>query len=186
MRWKTAGGSPGRHSHCGRSRVMLPDFSSATSVERKTRGLIREQQPLRGLLTPCSKASPRECSPDPDRSWWVRSSCERRRQNDDTERPRPRRTPTERYLQAAMLLRARRHDPRAQSIRAVLRPHDELLSAPTSSRRRRTRFWFIFYTAVLLAIAGVGVATHQWSVAVTTLAIALVFGLYSRRLWRKR
>ena len=85
-----------------------------------------------------------------------------------------------------MLLRTQWHDLRAHSILAVLRPRDKLLSAPTSGRRRRTHFWFIFYTAVLLAIAGVSVATHQWSVAVTTLAIALVFGLYTRRLWRKR
>jgi Flp pilus assembly protein protease CpaA len=60
------------------------------------------------------------------------------------------------------------------------------VSATPRGRRRRTRFWFIFYTVVLLAIAGVSIATHQWSVALTTIGIALVFGLYTRRLWRKR
>lgn len=60
------------------------------------------------------------------------------------------------------------------------------MNATPRGRRRRTRFWFIFYTVVLLAIAGVSIATHQWSVALTTIGIALVFGLYTRRLWRKR
>jgi Flp pilus assembly protein protease CpaA len=60
------------------------------------------------------------------------------------------------------------------------------VKATPRGRRRRTRFWFIFYTVVLLAIAGVSIATHQWSVALTTIGIALVFGLYTRRLWRKR
>ena len=54
------------------------------------------------------------------------------------------------------------------------------------SRRRRTWFWFVFYTAVLLVIAGFSIANHEWSVALTTLAIAIVFGLFTRRLWRKR
>jgi uncharacterized membrane protein YccC len=60
------------------------------------------------------------------------------------------------------------------------------LSAPRSGRRRRTRLWFVFYTAVLLAIAGVSIAGRQWSVALTTLAIAILFGLFTWRLWRKR
>ncbi len=60
------------------------------------------------------------------------------------------------------------------------------MSTPSRSRRRRTHLWFVFYLAVLLAIAGVSVASHQWSVALTTLAVAIVFGLYARRLWRKR
>jgi uncharacterized membrane protein YccC len=60
------------------------------------------------------------------------------------------------------------------------------LSAPQSGRRRRTRLWFVFYTAVLLAIAGVSIASRQWSVALTTLTIAILFGLFTRRLWRKR
>lgn len=60
------------------------------------------------------------------------------------------------------------------------------MSAPRSARRKRTRLWFAFYTVGLLAIAGVGVATHQWSVALTTVAIAVVFGLFTRGLWRRR
>ena len=68
----------------------------------------------------------------------------------------------------------------------MLRREDRLLSAPQRGRRRRTRHWFVFYTAVLIAIAAVSVASHQWSVALTTLAIAILFGIFTRRLWRKR
>jgi len=60
------------------------------------------------------------------------------------------------------------------------------VSEPRRARRRRTRLWFVFYTVVLLAIVGVSVATQQWSVAVTTLAIAVVFGLFTRGMWRRR
>jgi hypothetical protein len=60
------------------------------------------------------------------------------------------------------------------------------MSPATGARRRRTHRWFVFYTVVLLAIVAVSIMTHQWSVAVTTLAITAVFGLYTRRLWRKR
>jgi Flp pilus assembly protein TadB len=60
------------------------------------------------------------------------------------------------------------------------------VSAPRSARRKRTRLWFVFYTAVLLAIAGVGIVTRQWSVAVTTLAVAAVFALFTRGMWRRR
>jgi uncharacterized membrane protein len=56
----------------------------------------------------------------------------------------------------------------------------------TQRSRRRTRFWFAFYTAVLLVIAGVCIASSQWSVALTTLAIAVIFAWYTRRLWRRR
>ena len=41
-------------------------------------------------------------------------------------------------------------------------------------------FWFAFYTLALLTIAAFSVATHQWSVAGTTLAIAAVFFLVTR------
>jgi hypothetical protein len=58
--------------------------------------------------------------------------------------------------------------------------------ATTRNRNRRTRLWFAFYTVVLLAVVGISIAGHQWSVAVTTLAIAVLFGLFTRRLWRKR
>ena len=34
------------------------------------------------------------------------------------------------------------------------------MSEPRRARRRRTRLWFVFYTVVLLAIAGVSVATQ--------------------------
>ncbi len=60
------------------------------------------------------------------------------------------------------------------------------MSTAPRSRRRRTHLWFTFYTVGLLAIAGVCIATHQWSVAVTTLLIVALFALYTRRLWRKR
>jgi hypothetical protein len=60
------------------------------------------------------------------------------------------------------------------------------LSSPSRGRRRRTHFWFGFYTVVLLAVFGASIASHQWSVALTALGIAVVFGLFSRRLWRKR
>ena len=60
------------------------------------------------------------------------------------------------------------------------------MSEPRRARRRRTRLWFVFYTVVLLAIVGVSLATQQWSVAVTTLMIAVVFGLFTRGMWRRR
>jgi hypothetical protein len=40
--------------------------------------------------------------------------------------------------------------------------------------------WFAFYTFILVAIAGISLAMHQWSVAGTTLAIAAVFFLFTR------
>jgi hypothetical protein len=58
--------------------------------------------------------------------------------------------------------------------------------ADTRSRRRRTHLWFVFYTAVLLVVVAISVADHQWSVAGTGLAIAIVFALFTRRLWRRR
>jgi hypothetical protein len=60
------------------------------------------------------------------------------------------------------------------------------VNAAPRSRRHRTHLWFTFYTVGLLAIAAVCVVTHQWSVAATTLLIVVLFGLYTRRLWRKR
>lgn len=60
------------------------------------------------------------------------------------------------------------------------------MSEPRRARRRRTRLWFVFYTVVLLAIVGLSVATGQWSVAATTLAIAVIFGLFTRGMWRRR
>jgi Flp pilus assembly protein TadB len=56
----------------------------------------------------------------------------------------------------------------------------------TQRSRRRTPFWFLFYTAVLLVIAGVSIYSNQWSVALTTLAIAAIFAWFTLRLWRKR
>jgi len=52
--------------------------------------------------------------------------------------------------------------------------------------RRRTRLWLAFYTAVLLAIGGASIATGQWSIAFTTLALAIVFAWFTRRMWRGR
>jgi hypothetical protein len=52
--------------------------------------------------------------------------------------------------------------------------------------RRRTHIWFAVYTAALLAIGAASVAFHQWSVAATTLAIAVVFAWLTRWLWRRR
>jgi len=60
------------------------------------------------------------------------------------------------------------------------------VSAPRTARRRRTRWWFVFYTVVLLAIGGASIAMHQWSVALTTLGIAAVFALFTRGMWRRR
>ena len=59
-------------------------------------------------------------------------------------------------------------------------------SDPKRRRRRRTVLWFAFYTLALLVIAGVSVATHQWSVAGTTLAVAAVFLLFTRWFARRR
>ena len=55
-----------------------------------------------------------------------------------------------------------------------------------SARRHRTRLWFGFYTLVLVAIAAVSIASSQWSVALTTLAIAVVFFFVTRRFLRRR
>ena len=66
----------------------------------------------------------------------------------------------------------------------------------TQRSRRRTRLWFAVYTLILLGIAGVSIATSQWSVALTTLALVLVlscarddrdlFAWFTLRLWRRR
>ena len=61
-----------------------------------------------------------------------------------------------------------------------------VVNTPSRSGRGRTRTWFAFYTLALLGIAIVCIVTSQWSVAVTTLAIAAIFVLYTRRLWRRR
>jgi fatty acid desaturase len=52
-------------------------------------------------------------------------------------------------------------------------------------RRRRTVVWFAVYTFALLTIAAVSAATHEWSVAATTLAIAAVFFFVTRWLARR-
>jgi len=57
---------------------------------------------------------------------------------------------------------------------------------PKRRRRRRTVLWFAFYTFALLAIAAASVATHQWSVAGTTIAIAVIFFLITRWFARRR
>ena len=56
----------------------------------------------------------------------------------------------------------------------------------TQRSRRRTRLWFAFYTTVLLVVAGVCIASSQWSIALTTLAIAVFFAWFTARLWRRR
>lgn len=60
------------------------------------------------------------------------------------------------------------------------------MSAPSRGRRHRTHVWLGFYTVVLFAIFALSLATHQWSVALTTLGIGVLFALFTRRLWRKR
>ena len=60
------------------------------------------------------------------------------------------------------------------------------MSTASNSRRRRTGFWFAFYTAVLLAIAAASIVTGQWSVALTTLAIAFIAGWLMFRFLRRR
>jgi hypothetical protein len=60
------------------------------------------------------------------------------------------------------------------------------LSAASNSRRRRTGAWFAFYTAVLLVIAVASIVTGQWSVALTTLAIASIAGFVMFRFLRRR
>ncbi len=40
--------------------------------------------------------------------------------------------------------------------------------------------------ALLLVVVAISVADHQWSVAGTALAIAILFALFTRRLWRRR
>jgi hypothetical protein len=60
------------------------------------------------------------------------------------------------------------------------------MSPGRAARRRRTRLWFTFFTVALVAIAVAAGWTHQWSAAATTLAIAAVFALFTRGLWRRR
>ena len=60
------------------------------------------------------------------------------------------------------------------------------MRSPRRARRHRTRLWFAFYTLVLLAIFVVSVAGHQWSIAATTLAIAVVFAFITRTILRRR
>lgn len=63
---------------------------------------------------------------------------------------------------------------------------DGPMSEAKRRRRRRTGFWFAFYTLALLVIAGISVWTHQWSLAGTTLAVAAVFFLFTRWFVRRR
>jgi hypothetical protein len=60
------------------------------------------------------------------------------------------------------------------------------VSASKRARRRRTKLWFAFYTLALAAIVVASFWMHQWSVALTTLAIAVLFGLFTHRAWRRR
>ena len=66
------------------------------------------------------------------------------------------------------------------------RYNGRVVRAASSGRRRQTRLWFVFYTTLLLAIGGFSVAAHQWSIALTTIGLTIVFGLFTLRLWRKR
>ena len=58
--------------------------------------------------------------------------------------------------------------------------------SPRSTRKRRTRRWFAFYTLVLVAVGIWSIVTQQWSVALTALGIGAVFALFTRGLWRRR
>ena len=53
------------------------------------------------------------------------------------------------------------------------------VSTPAGPRRRHTHVWFAAYTIIVLAVFVLSIMRQQWSVAVTALLIALVFG--SRR-----
>jgi uncharacterized membrane protein len=56
-----------------------------------------------------------------------------------------------------------------------------------SRRRRNARNarWFAAYSLVLLVIAGVTLGTGQYSLGLTVLLAALVFGWFTWRSWRK-
>jgi hypothetical protein len=56
----------------------------------------------------------------------------------------------------------------------------------TQQSRRRTRLWLATYTAVLIAITVASIAASKWSLALTTLAISVVFAWITARFWRKR
>ena len=58
--------------------------------------------------------------------------------------------------------------------------------ASLGSRRRRTHRWFAFYTLTVIAILVVSVTSRQWSLAGTSLLIALLFALLTRWFWRRR
>ena len=63
---------------------------------------------------------------------------------------------------------------------------DDPLSAASNSRRRRTGAWFAFYTAILVAITVASIVTGKWSVALTTLAVAVITGYLMLRFLRRR
>lgn len=46
--------------------------------------------------------------------------------------------------------------------------------------------WLVFYVVVLVAVGGVMIWQQQWSVALTTLAIAAAFVLLLRLYWHRR
>ena len=56
----------------------------------------------------------------------------------------------------------------------------------SDSRRRRTGAWFAFYTVILVAIAVASIVTGKWSVALTTLAVAVITGFLMLRFLRRR
>jgi hypothetical protein len=70
--------------------------------------------------------------------------------------------------------------------RYVLRRGDGPLSTASDSRRRRTGAWFAFYTVILVAIAVASIVTGKWSVALTTLAVAVITGFLMLRFLRHR
>ena len=86
----------------------------------------------------------------------------------------------------ASLSHGKYRTPRVRSHGTFSPRGDDPLSAASDSRRRRTGAWFAFYTAILLAIAVASIVTGQWSVALTTLAIAFIAGYLMLRFLRRR
>jgi hypothetical protein len=52
-------------------------------------------------------------------------------------------------------------------------------------RNARNARWFGAYSAVMLAVAAVMLATGQYSVGLSVLAAAVIFGWFTWRSWRK-
>ena len=82
-------------------------------------------------------------------------------------------------------MRSRGFSTQAEPTRYVLARGERPVTM-TRRSRRRTPLWLALYTTVLAAVAALSVASGKWSIALTTLLLAVAFGWLTLRFWRRR